>query len=862
MPPRVPDILVAVDIGPKLIAVRWTPYSPFHLPDVQLPIRGWPGDPSNMLEAVPAAVAYDTQGDMMSWGFYCGDTLPDHQISDCTFVHVGTFTNLNSFGVVSEGRCRLHDVDIPEEHRPMPDARAKVPGDKCARDLLEKVYSHVKDKIDHAIGGWSSRTIHFLFHTTGDDDEGQEKLTRAIHGAGFGSDGPHHFVRFTTPREVAADICVSARLNLAGVFANSGCRITLLSDEEHIVLQLKDPTDTVVLHQSYGINTKEIETTLRSVALRALDDDSEQVDGVWIDDPIAWLTHPVLIRKVNEYRRFVLRSNGDTALYHSDDSSVRFLSVHVPAHEREELCAALETFSDQVWEAILEFAEQVKGLALGPRSTICLVITGEAARFPFVIQALGPRWGELDSSVVVASAPGVLNGGDTATCALGGMVSDHIFKELRPLTALLGPDDGGAVLPGGAVGTAVAVAGDDKMSRCASVVPAVAAQIPPTPATDAAVPSPAVAAAVPGFSVEDAVDALRLPATSSGELTEHQVSVLGSREGSGAVVAELWARRELIGQGSYGRVWVEECSEGPRAGQVRAVKVITLTRHHGLEYYRRELEAHAIFSQDQYSEHFVKAFGWWELGESLHIALEYFSLRDLERMLKTPATEHMAWHTARQVAQGLQFMHDRGYAHRDLKPQNILVVAVDPHLRVKLSDFGMTKRATSLRTELGTTSYMAPEVSGIYPLDELRLSSSPDHPRNAAALSPPGRKAYTTAVDIWSLGTVVYRMLTREMPFSSQREKSRYVTLGLPFPSGRLVTRAGASAACIQFVERCAAASASARLTAGGCLASAWLAGAEPRVPEGWTAAVLLVGDRDGGGEGGEGGAEGGAKEE
>jgi calcium/calmodulin-dependent protein kinase I len=57
-------------------------------------------------------------------------------------------------------------------------------------------------------------------------------------------------------------------------------------------------------------------------------------------------------------------------------------------------------------------------------------------------------------------------------------------------------------------------------------------------------------------------------------------------------------------------------------------------------------------------------------------------------------------------------MHAEGYAHRDLKPQNVFVVQKQPQWWVKLGDFGLSKQRTeqtAFRTQAGTQQYMAPE---------------------------------------------------------------------------------------------------------------------------------------------------------
>ena len=85
--------------------------------------------------------------------------------------------------------------------------------------------------------------------------------------------------------------------------------------------------------------------------------------------------------------------------------------------------------------------------------------------------------------------------------------------------------------------------------------------------------------------------------------------------------------------------------------------------------------------------------------------------------------------------------------HRDIKAENILVqYRTSDYIAVKLADFGLSKEYDNLSTVCGNRAHLAPEV---YYSDYLTLAGVE------------GRKSYNSAVDIWSLGTVVYRLLCR-----------------------------------------------------------------------------------------------------
>ena len=64
----------------------------------------------------------------------------------------------------------------------------------------------------------------------------------------------------------------------------------------------------------------------------------------------------------------------------------------------------------------------------------------------------------------------------------------------------------------------------------------------------------------------------------------------------------------------------------------------------------------------------MRSFGWYENDANVFIAMEYFPHRDLQNYLLSPIPEEEVQEIASQVLEGLAFMHDNGFAHRDLKP--------------------------------------------------------------------------------------------------------------------------------------------------------------------------------------------------
>lgn len=151
-------------------------------------------------------------------------------------------------------------------------------------------------------------------------------------------------------------------------------------------------------------------------------------------------------------------------------------------------------------------------------------------------------------------------------------------------------------------------------------------------------------------------------------------------------------------------------------------------------------------------------FGWYEKDKPIFLAVEYIELDDLENVISPKLTENDAKTIGKRLLEGLQALNRFGLAHGDLKLENISVAKDAPYWWVKIGDFGFsrnfsTKRSSNLSL-VGTFDYVAPEIL---------LDNGDD-----------GDLSYTLAVDIWRLGCVVFRLLTRQLPFSQGRGSRVY----------------------------------------------------------------------------------------
>jgi hypothetical protein len=136
--------------------------------------------------------------------------------------------------------------------------------------------------------------------------------------------------------------------------------------------------------------------------------------------------------------------------------------------------------------------------------------------------------------------------------------------------------------------------------------------------------------------------------------------------------------------------------------------------------------------------------------------------------------------------------------------QNIFVKSPPPHWWVKVGDFGITKRVsneqTALRTEVGSRSFQAPEVAGI-------IGEYGD---------------YSNSVDIWSLGCVIYKVLTGAVPFDGIMALESYCSSRTEFPEKALREK-GVSDDGVEFLKRLLAVKPEGRPTAVVAAEDQWL---------------------------------------
>lgn len=227
-------------------------------------------------------------------------------------------------------------------------------------------------------------------------------------------------------------------------------------------------------------------------------------------------------------------------------------------------------------------------------------------------------------------------------------------------------------------------------------------------------------------------------------------------------VARLFPQLEitgLIGAGGMGAVYR---ARQPALDRQVALKILPPHGHGSVSFAERfNREARALARLSHPNIVAVHEFGQ---VQGLHYFIMEFvdgaNLRQLEKTGRLSPRE--ALQIVPQICDALQYAHDEGVVHRDIKPENVLV---DRRGRVKIADFGLAKilgiegedlRSTAEGQVMGTPHYMAPE--------QVERPMSVDH-----------------RADIYSLGVVLYEMLTGDLPLGNFAPPSRKVEVDVRF---------------------------------------------------------------------------------
>ena len=238
----------------------------------------------------------------------------------------------------------------------------------------------------------------------------------------------------------------------------------------------------------------------------------------------------------------------------------------------------------------------------------------------------------------------------------------------------------------------------------------------------------------------------------------------------------------------------------------------------------------------------VQYIDYVDKGQYIYIIMESVACGDLQEYLRTRGvlTEQMARDMALQIMDALVYLHKRKITHRDIKPDNILIVSTDP-FTVKLTDFGLSKIVNSedtiLKTFCGTLLYCAPEV---FPHYATHASNMKGKRRRGGQAAHPDFHSYSQSVDIWSFAAVLWFSLCNKPPFEGEVDQTGKAMFNKIMDTPLDVTplrERGISDEAIDFLTKMLNTNPASRPTELQCLQHPWLAGSKAK--ELLTASVL-----------------------
>ena len=197
-----------------------------------------------------------------------------------------------------------------------------------------------------------------------------------------------------------------------------------------------------------------------------------------------------------------------------------------------------------------------------------------------------------------------------------------------------------------------------------------------------------------------------------------------------------------LGRGAMGVVYKATDSVLERTVAVKTVNMAL--EKDGIERYEARFYQEARAAGSLNHPNIVTVYDVGKAGDVAYMAMEFIEGVELRTMLAEgkPLAVAQAVSIAAQVAEGLAYAHQHGVVHRDIKPANIMVT---PNSPVKITDFGIARmRASGELTQtgmmLGSPKYMSPEQV---------IGKRADH-----------------RSDVFSLGVILYEMLTGQAPFN------------------------------------------------------------------------------------------------
>ncbi|XP_070318127.1 ribosomal protein S6 kinase alpha-6 isoform X3 [Odocoileus virginianus] len=200
---------------------------------------------------------------------------------------------------------------------------------------------------------------------------------------------------------------------------------------------------------------------------------------------------------------------------------------------------------------------------------------------------------------------------------------------------------------------------------------------------------------------------------------------------------------KVLGQGSFGKVFLVRKKTGPDAGQLYAMKVLKKASLKVRDRIRTKMERDILVEVNH--PFIVKLHYAFQTEGKLYLILDFLRGGDVFTRLSKEVlfTEEDVKFYLAELALALDHLHRLGIVYRDLKPENILLDEIG---HIKLTDFGLSKESVDQEKKAysfcGTVEYMAPEVVN--------------------------RRGHSQSADWWSYGVLMFEMLTGTLPFQGK----------------------------------------------------------------------------------------------
>ncbi|KAA8585342.1 serine/threonine kinase 17a like [Etheostoma spectabile] len=258
--------------------------------------------------------------------------------------------------------------------------------------------------------------------------------------------------------------------------------------------------------------------------------------------------------------------------------------------------------------------------------------------------------------------------------------------------------------------------------------------------------------------------------------------------------------RELLGRGKF--AVVKKCIE-KATGKQWAAKFLR-KRRKGEDCRMDVLNEIAVLESAKANPYVVALHEVYETNNEIILVLECAAGGEIFNQCVADSDEAFnekdVIRLAKQILNGVAFLHRNNVVHLDLKPQNILLTSARPLGDIRIVDFGLSRRMdkiTELREILGTPEYVAPEILNYEPI--------------------------STATDMWSIGVLTYVMLTGESPFLGDEKQQTFLNISQVNVDYSQDTFEGISSLAVDFIKSLLVKNPRKRATAEECLNHPWL---------------------------------------